>query len=274
MLVAMLEMERSSLAVGAMLAEGGEGRVHELADHRETLFKAYRSPVAAGPLRALVEWPAALAAVQPDLATRVKAASAWPSALVLEGSSGRAAGLLMPRAPRRFWVRHRDGGLRLSSLSYLTADPRQRAAAYGLELPAPMAAERLGLAYALARLIEAFEGCVPCVAHGDLSARNVLWSLERGPEVFVIDCDNAEIFGPDGLPAAADGRRRAMTPNWDDPAVARGTNPTLASDRYSLALIFLRIVGAANFPIQARQRGGGPVSVDFPVPAGGPASRL
>ena len=50
--------------------------------------------------------------------------------------------------------------------------------------------------------------------------------------------------------------------------MAGGGNPTLASDRYSLALIFLRVVGAANFPIQARQRQGGPITVDFAVPPG------
>jgi hypothetical protein len=32
-------------------------------------------------------------------------------------------------------------------------------------------------------------------------------------------------------------------------------------------LIFLRVVGAANFPIQARQRQGGPITVDFAVPS-------
>ena len=58
-----------------------------------------------------------------------------------------------------------------------------------------------------------------------------------------------------------------MTPNWDDPAVTAGANPTLESDRYSLALVFLRVVGAANFPIQARQRQGGPITVDFAVPS-------
>ena len=84
----------------------------------------------------------------------------------------------------------------------------------------------------------------------------------------MIDCDNCERFDPDGRPSTPAGRRRAMTPNWDDPAVPAGTNPTLASDRYSLALIFLRVVGAANFPIQARQRQREPVTVDFAVPAG------
>jgi hypothetical protein len=57
-----------------------------------------------------------------------------------------------------------------------------------------------------------------------------------------------------------------MTPNWDDPAVPPGANPTVHSDRYSLALIFLRVVGAANFPIQARQRHDGPLHIDFAVP--------
>ena len=58
----------------------------------------------------------------------------------------------------------------------------------------------------------------------------------------------------------------AMTPNWDDPAIATGTNPDLDSDRYSLALIFLRVTGAAHFPIQARQKLGEPVSIEFGVP--------
>jgi hypothetical protein len=65
-----------------------------------------------------------------------------------------------------------------------------------------------------------------------------------------------------------------MTPNWDDPAISSGSNPTLESDRYSLSLIFLRVVGAANFPIQARQRDGGPITVDFPVPEGHAAEVL
>jgi hypothetical protein len=176
--------------------------------------------------------------------------------------------VLLPRAPRRFALRHRDGTTRLATLSYLTADPAHRAIAYGLSLPEPVSPERLGLVYALARVLEAFENADCPVGHGDLSTKNVLWSLQRGPEVFVLDCDNCERFGPDRRPAGSGGRRRAMTPNWDDPAVDAGANPTLESDRYSLALVFLRVVGAANFPIQARQRQGGPITVEFALPGG------
>jgi hypothetical protein len=265
---------RADLRVGELLAEGGEGRVYELPREPALVYKAYRQPVPHGPLAELVAWPTHL--TDPALAARVTASTAWPAAVVVDGTAGgagaaggvQAAGVLLPRAPRRFAVRHRDGTTRLATLSYLTADPAHRSAAYGLQLPAPVSPERVGLVYALARLLEAFEAVDPPVGHGDLSTKNVLWSMQRGPEVFVLDCDNCERFDRTGRPLTHSERRRAMTPNWDDPAVPPGHNPTSTSDRYSLALIFLRVVGAANFPIQARQRQGEAVTVDFAVPPG------
>jgi hypothetical protein len=256
------------LRIGPLLATGGEGRVYELVDQRGTLLKAYRRPTALGPLAGLVDWPASVEARSPELGRRVAASAAWPSAVVVDPGAepGTVTGLLLPRAPRRFSLRHRDGEVRLATLSYLTASPGQRAAAYGLALPPPFSVERLGIVYALARLLEAFQSTVPSIGHGDLSTKNVLWSLERGPEVFLLDCDSAERYAADGSRLDAEHRRRAMTPNWDDPAIPPGSNPTPESDRYSLALIFLRVVAAAHFPIQGRQRQGDPLHIDFEVP--------
>jgi hypothetical protein len=259
------------LRIGEPLAEGGEGRVFTLPLQPHLVLKSYRRPAPRGFLDDLVAWPGSSA--RADLAARVNAAAAWPASVVIDGG-GAATGLLMPRAPRRFALRHRDGTTRLASLSYLTADPAHREMAYGLLLPPDASPERLGLVYALARLLEAFELGAPRVGHGDLSTKNVLWSLQRGPEIFVIDCDNCERFDADGHPLGDAGRRRAMTPNWDDPVVPGGGNPTLASDRYSLALIFLRVVGAANFPIQARQRQDGSITVEFAMAPGPVASVL
>jgi hypothetical protein len=266
---------RWELPVGPLLAEGGEGRVYELVGKPGVLYKEYRRPARAAPFAELVAWRHRLAVAHPDLAARVDASSAWPTCLVEEPGleDGTVAGLLLPRAPRRFSVRHRDGVTRLATLSYLTADPGQRAAAYGLALPEPFSPERIGLVYALARLLEALQSAEPAIGHGDLSTKNVLWSLERGPEVFVLDCDSCECYGPDGVPLDDEHRRRAMTPNWDDPAIPAGANPTLYSDRYSLALIFLRVVGAAHFPLQARQRRGEVLTVDFGVPPLGRRAR-
>jgi hypothetical protein len=295
------------LRIGELLAEGGEGRVFELPLQPHLVVKCYRRPVAREFLDDIVAWPdgigdAALArrvraatawpagTVLDSATPRQAALAAHPAGGPGPGPADRGTagpggpdprsehpyrpgadfgvGVLLPRAPRRFALRHRDGTTRLATLSYLTADPAHRAVAYGLALPEPVGPARLGLVYALARLLAAFERAAPAIGHGDLSTKNVLWSLQRGPEVFVLDCDNCERFGPDGRPVTPAGRRRAMTPNWDDPAVPAGGNPTLLSDRYSLALIFLRVVGAANFPMQARQRQGGPITVDFALPAG------
>ena len=252
------------LRVGELLAEGGEGRVFEVPLQPHLVFKRYRRPAPREFLEDLVAWPAQSATS--ELASRVEAAAAWPVSVVVD-EEGAAIGLLSPRAPRRFALRHRDGTTRLASLSYLTADPAHRALAYGLELPGEVSPARIGVVYALARLLQAFESGTPAVGHGDLSAKNVLWSLQRGPEAFVIDCDNCDRFGPGGDPLGPGGRRRAMTPNWEDPAVPGGTNPIQGSDRYSLALIFLRVVGAANFPVQSRQRQESRVTIDFAVPS-------
>ena len=278
-----LSLTRDSIRVGSLLAEGGEGRVFELPLQPHLVFKEYRRAADRAHLEDLVRWPNG---GDPELLSRVRSSASWPHTLVERGGPAAAGaddavGVLVARAPRRFSLRHRDGTTRLATLSYLTADPAYREVAYGLSLPQPFTPERLGLVYALARLLEAFETLEPRVGHGDLSAKNVLWSLQRGPEVFLIDCDNCERYGTDGRPLSVDGRRRATTPNWDDPAVPAGSNPEQSSDRYSIALIFLRVVGAANFPVQARQRQGGTVSIDFPIPPGyasevllGPGSRL
>lgn len=257
-------MAVTELKVGGLLAEGGEGLVHLLPRQPHLLFKSYRRAADRSHLEELVSWPDT---VEAGPAAVVRASSAWPCSVVADEHDD-AVGLLMPRAPRRFALRHRDGHSRLASLSYLTADPEHRAVAYGLRLPRPAGPERVGLAYALARLLAALESGQPRAGHGDLSTKNVLWSLQRGPEVFVIDCDSCDLFEPDGRPVLKTGRRRAMTPNWDDPAVPRGGNPAGSTDRYSLGLIFLRVVGAANFPVQARQRGADRVEVSFSVPAG------
>ncbi|MHB1536766.1 MAG: hypothetical protein ACYC1D_19590, partial [Acidimicrobiales bacterium] len=258
-----------SLRPTRLLAEGGEGRVYALADRPELVFKSYRAPVDREHLDRLIAWREQLGAEDPERAAIVEAATAWPTAVVVdpEGAPGTAVGFLLARAPRRFTLRHRDGSVHLATLSYLSADPGQRAAAYGLTLPGPLSAERFGLLHALARLLEVFESAAPSLSHGDLSSKNVLWSWQRRPEVFLLDCDNAALAGEHARVGDGARRRRAMTPNWDDPAVPAGENPTQWSDRYSLALIFLRVCGAAHFPIQARQKQGEAVALDVSVPA-------
>ncbi|MDQ6784008.1 MAG: hypothetical protein M3063_11310 [Actinomycetota bacterium] len=265
-------LDRRRVAVGALLAEGGEGRVHEVVGRPQVLYKAFRRPVPLDAVAPLLAWRRHLAQADPGMADRVTASTAWPTAAVVDdsGVAGTVSGLVIPRAPERFSIRHRDGVGHLATLSYLTADPRQRSAAYGLALPPAASPPRIALVYALARLLEAFTAGPAALAHGDLSTKNILWSLRAAPEVYLLDCDSSRLFGADGKPLDARPRPQVATPNWDDPAAAlSGADPGPLSDRYSLGLIFLRVVGAAHYPIQARQKRGEEMVIDFEIPPWG-----
>jgi hypothetical protein len=255
------------------------------------VYKELRHPRPRAELGLLCDLPAVVAAEDEARCRRVLCSSAWPVAAVVEDDEATVAvGVLIPRAPAEFWLRHRDGPRRLATLSYLAADPDRMAVAYGVTLPQPGTPERVALVYALARLLDAWQGGPgPLVVHGDLSAKNVLWSLSPAPAVYVLDCDGVVIAdaaagpgpeagaepGPDagagpGLGPAASSLlphgRRATTPNWDDPALPPGARPSGASDRYALGLAFLRLVGAAHFPLQGRQRAHERVNVDLELP--------
>ncbi len=133
---------------------------------------------------------------------------------------------MLPRAPNEFWVRHRDGTNRLASLSYLANDPDRIAVAYGVMMPAPGAPERVALVYALARLLDAWQGgdgglLQPQVVHGDLSAKNVLWSLRPAPAVYVLDCDGATVTQRERQTRRRHGARRGYCRR---PARRRDTN--------------------------------------------------
>ncbi len=331
----MSTVQRSELRLGELLAEGGEGRVFEVLSAPaglgyQRVYKELRRPVPVPELSSLVAFPYLLAGRDAPLSARVVTSSAWPLSVVVGHDPELALGTVLPRAPHEFWVRHRDGTNRLASLSYLANDPDRIAVAYGVMMPAPGAPERVALVYALARLLDAWQSGPDDsqVVHGDLSAKNVLWSLRPAPAVYVLDCDGATVTtggsehpgtgkgraeaderdeadkpddanGLDGgdqarvtettaahvgslngdagslngdagsrnlvaQPRAA--RARATTPNWGDPAVRPGGPPTGASDRYLLAIAFLRVVGAAHFPIQGHQKGGQKVNVDLELP--------
>jgi hypothetical protein len=287
------EVRASTLRLGQLVAEGGEGRVFEvLAGPPElagtSVYKQLRSPRPLGELSSLVSFPSLLACRSAPLAARALSSSAWPVSSIVGDDPAVALGTVMPRAPAQFWLRHRDGTKRLATLSYLATDPERIAVAYGVLMPPPGAAERIALVYAFARLLEAWqsEPPLPRVVHGDLSSKNVLWSLQPVPAVYVLDCDGASLrcgademggdalegevpegdVSEDDLPGGADRRPRATTPNWDDPALAPGSQPTRWSDRYMLGITFLRVVGAAHFPLQGLQRSAEHVNVDLELP--------
>src|SRR5215467_11862284 len=97
------------LRVGELLAEGGEGRVFELPSQPHLVLKRYRRPTRRDFLEEIVAWPDGIAS--PELVQRVRVATAWPAVTVLTGATDAGepadgAGVLLPRAPRHFALRH------------------------------------------------------------------------------------------------------------------------------------------------------------------------
>ena len=151
----------------------------------------------------LIAFPGELASLDPWLSARALSSSAWPLSAVVGDDPELALGSLLPRAPAQFWVRHRDGTNRLATLSYLANDPTASRWPTGSRRHRPVRPS-------------GSPSCMPWpaswkpgsgtrlrqrVAHGDLSAKNVLWSLIPAPAVYVLDCDGATVLSGDESPS-------------------------------------------------------------------------
>lgn len=212
----MIDVALDELVVTDRVADGGQGSVFRLSDG--TLLKLYHAGIAvlAAELGRLIDQP---------VRQRLGASAAWPTGRVFHG--GRCVGLLMPEAPARF-ATTLAGRSRLLELQFLLY-PRQSPWA---AVPVPDATARHRLAVGYARLFDLLH--TGGVVVGDVSMRNLLWTLAGGPAVFAIDCDGFRVAG---RPPAV---RPASTAGWGDPSCPHEV--TLDSDRYKLALLTLRLL--------------------------------
>jgi DNA-binding helix-hairpin-helix protein with protein kinase domain len=213
----MTDVLLADLAAATKIANGGQGTVFRLGHPPSTLLKLYHPDVAV-----LADELARLIDCGRDLAC---APVAWPSGRVFDG--GQCVGLLMPEAPARF-ATSLAGRRRLLELQFLLY-PRR---AMWADLVLPTDAERRGLATAYVELFRQLHS--HDVVVGDVSMRNLLWTIAGGPSVFAIDCDGFRLAG---RPPAV---RPADTVGWVDPA--QPAQATVDSDRYKLALVALRVL--------------------------------
>ncbi|MEV4946690.1 hypothetical protein [Streptomyces sp. NPDC053755] len=220
------DVTQSSLKMLGRLSVGGQGEVHEVGGPGGLLFKKYLEPhkVDGDALASLVSLRQALAPAERD---RLDREAAWPLCRVVD--SGRVTGFLMRRAPATMSWRTGKGDSKLIELSYLLRAPK--AAWQGVRQPSP--AERHALTVAIVELFQWLHAMGLVV--GDLSQANVLWSLDPGPSVHLLDCDGIRITG---RPPVLD---QADTPDWLDPHAPPGS-VTVDSDRYKAALMIGRVL--------------------------------
>jgi len=207
------------------IGDGGQGTVHRLSRLRGHFLKRYHPHVAvdADELDLLIRAPMYMTE---DDRGFVLATTAWPTARVFDG--GVCVGFLMPEAPARFST-ELAGRLVLRELQYLVY--RQRKMWSALRLPSPEQRQTLVRAYV--RLFQVLHRYG--VVIGDVSMRNLLWTLDGRPSVYAIDCDG---FRLDGRAPAVP---QAQTPEWADPAANAGM-ASFDSDRYKLALLVARVL--------------------------------
>ncbi|HEX2143023.1 MAG TPA: hypothetical protein VHG10_00805 [Glycomyces sp.] len=209
------------------LADGGQGTVYRAARMPGELFKRYLDPsqLHVGELKRLIRRIHLDERSQHARETILRS-TAWPTGVVLE--DGKHLGMMMPEAPPRFSTRI-GGKSRLKELQFLIFEPKPMWSEVGL----PDRDQRRELVLSFVRLFKALHDADIII--GDVSPRNLLWTLEPHPGVYAIDCDG---FRVNGHPAPTP---QAQTLDWVDPDQETG-RATFESDRYKLALLILRVL--------------------------------
>ncbi|MEU4242400.1 hypothetical protein [Actinoplanes sp. NPDC026619] len=202
---------------------GAKGVVHVVDE--SAYYKEYLEPIDdPGHLDELIAWRRSLPAG--DRAV-LDAHCAWPLRRVTDG--GRTTGFLMAPAPADFWA-DMLGERHTVELQHLV----HTAAARRLGLTVPDRTERLRLVQDLAELLALLDS--HGMIYGDVSEKNVLWTLRGTPRIYLIDCDNARRAG-------SPNRNAAMARNdaWRDPLLGPDDMPDADSDRFALAVFFYRV---------------------------------
>jgi hypothetical protein len=169
----------------------------------------------------------------------------WPVDAVRNSYS--PLGVILPRAPVRFL---RSGSSKAHTMEYL----------YLYRTQPPPAFVRV---LVLVRLCRAMEYLTSNdLVHGDIAPRNIMWTADPDPEVFILDTDgihrsDARYYG------------HVSTDQWEDPRVELGLiqGHDMRSDWFALALFIYRCLLGTNSRIPAIGRDWPGPKIDPLIPA-------
>jgi hypothetical protein len=243
----------SDLRLAGSGTRGGSSIVYRLHGRLDVVYKKYTIQRAETDLARLIK-------LGNDLDTEdeafVRRHLAWPRSVVTDGHGG-VAGVLLARVPPAFeaaLVTHR---VRVRDLNYLIYE--ERAARAGVS-PATRL-QKLQLLDDVAAVLDWLHR--HDLVHEDLAAQNVLWRLEGGAGVLLLDCDSlrpAQSGVDDPLLTSVD---------WTDPRILRGEEhrPDHASMIYGLGLLAARSLGEPSWRPARDGRNNMPVD-RVPAPLG------
>lgn len=230
---------RDALGDLIKLGQGGQGVVYrapkiktKFAD--SMVFKEYKPRTrAVVNFEALSAMPALVEEILPDSeGKKLVSIAAWPCALV-ETTTG-PTGFVMPGIPDSFFIPLTT----VKGVSQAPAEfqhllnPPSVLGARGITISD---AQRHELLLEVAKALAFLHRIGVCV--GDISPKNLLFSLRPSPTVYFVDCDAMRLDGISALP-------QVETPDWQVP---RGEElATVESDTYKLGLLAVRLLAGSQ----------------------------
>jgi len=237
--------ERSSLGTLRELGSGGEGRVFEVLGSPGVTYKEYLYPDDSSRhetgLTRLIDIGGSIdKSLQASGLGSITSLASWPTTVVRD--HGEFVGYLMAKIPDHFMVSIQVGTnpigtrrpLEWNDLTYRSmSKPNVRMTA---SYPDNILV-RAHLARDFAFVVDALH--TAGIILGDISGKNLLWSIANGPAIYLIDTDGFRIRFSGGVSSAK------QSPGWIDPTI-NGRETTVESDRFKLGLAVYRGVFAAR----------------------------
>src|SRR5271170_667277 len=226
---------RDKLGVLTKIGQGGQGVVYGAPNvttkfAASMVYKEYKTQTLTEiDFTALAAMPALVEeSLSYTQAERLISIAAWPCAIVED--AGAPTGFVMPAIPEEFFIPLRT----VKGVSSTTAEFQHLLnhssvlAARGIDIDD---AQRFTLLREVASGLAFLHKHGVCV--GDISPKNLLFSLSPPEGVYFIDCDAMGINAVSALP-------QVETPGWETPAGEQLA--TIYSDTYKLGLLALRLV--------------------------------
>ncbi len=228
-------IQRDRLGALTKIGQGGQGVVYRAPNVKtkfaaSMVYKEYKPQARTGiDFSALAAMPALVEeSLSYSQAERLISIAAWPCALVQD--AGDTTGFVMPAIPAEFFIpltTVKGASSATAEFQHLLNHPTVLTAR-GIEINE---VQRYSLLREVASGLAFLHKHGVCV--GDISPKNLLFSLAPHEDVYFIDCDAMRINGVSALP-------QVETPGWQVPAGEELA--TIYSDAYKLGLLALRLM--------------------------------
>jgi glycosyltransferase involved in cell wall biosynthesis len=243
----MARIDRRELQLGDRVGEGGIGAVYHVtlrstAGAQDLMLKEFTEPdrIDADALARLAELSTGFYGADPFPAGT---GASWPRHIVVEGE--RVVGYLMDEAPAEYKIQVRGLGAPREALAAFEFLLTSRSYQRFFLARVVSRRERLELLLRTADLL--FFLHQRSIVVGDFSPRNLLFSLDRDPSVFLLDTDTSWFRGRSVLP-------NVETVGWAVQQILNQVEePSAATDVFKFALLVLRLLVGDQLAVDPKE---------------------